>query len=1398
MESFFNADLGDVRVHADAQAARAAASQGAEAFTIGRDIYFGEGKFDPASAQGKALLGHELTHVLQQRGRGPRRQGLTRGSVEALETEAQAVARRVETGGAELTAPGFAVDRYLCTYRTSRPPTDAERKRLEMLSRAALEVCEETVRASHPDLLKEEARTLETVTLDLDASLAGRSDREVIQAWGRRLAGAIVAALSRQSAPAATAAVVGVLKAPAEGGDQPQPATTNVTVATQTFDVEAETLDGAAAALDTRDEWGKTRWTVTFGYEATDGVVTSVSVTAKITIELPRWTALGKQPRRVRAEWNRMLEALRRHESEHARIARERISRLAGEMAGKPEPELAALHAQCVQELDALSEAYDRRCDHGRTEGVTLDLDVAAQRRSRASAGTREGAEAEARAVEQALLAGTTPGVDLHASSPGWVQRKPAGGPPRTKYKAADAAALVARKFPNLKVPADQLAILQRLLDARAALKEIDEDPVWASILSEDDPRKEALRREASEWAKDDRVQALVIPTEMVLAGDILLKEEKDERTQRTRRFREQLYATMLTFPVRLVIAPKALEPDLTMRWGPNDWELPNDGGRVTFKNLMAIQKFNVAYQAALAGDQVELLEGMAEVALAGTTYYMTGKKVGETFGYVWNTAYRVGHEIGRLTGYSDDPRGRQELEGAKGAGARIVLKNPEDGYLHVYALDPALNFTDLRAYDKDLLGDSTTGMVYLYALGSEVGAVDEIVTADGFYLTPGGDSYGTGWGTSQVLNEYEKFAIGAIMGDAFEQADAVATFGQIVIGCIPIVGQIADARDVAVGIHKIWTSGGKEGKLQTALALIGIVPVLGDGVKAAWKAGRKGIKGPMTKELAKELAAKAVKEGAGGTAETAAKELGDRILKNADEVADALKVSREEVKATVKNLDELATKAAAGDAKAAKEFGEQMGKQLDALGGNAGSLVGMMGGDWAKLAKMLTTSPEGALVGQAMERWRTAQFATLDKKVAAKVGDVGAQAGVDTAPKMARTGTPSFASDVDISFLGPMSTQHRNAAIHIMEQQFGPGWRQLMDADIFADPARLHLFEDPLKQLGGKAGKEAGARIIKESELNVFAKMLKDGVPYEEVKRLADAAGVDMAQVAARQKEITRLSVDRLAAELRKGTPEKEVEKLAKEMHINMEDVRKHLAGGEQLYKQLELKLDALHAQFEVAKKAGDVAKQAQLAEEMAAIQGKLNAAIPGPYMTPGGGAKHVSRREKALRPGGAFQAMSPILGYTAVIDDLYMLMHALPEKEFTEKSAKGMAKYGDRLLVTAGQFGVEMKGSTRGLFDQISGLLERARLEKDKPALEKAIGSLEQAKGTLNSQLTDIIAGAKRNASEYLKNTPDAAPATGPFVDRTQKVVMQQAARVALILIRKDTMERDRVQGP
>jgi len=41
---------------------------GAQAFAHDRDIYFGVGKYAPQSVEGKRLLAHELTHVVQQQG----------------------------------------------------------------------------------------------------------------------------------------------------------------------------------------------------------------------------------------------------------------------------------------------------------------------------------------------------------------------------------------------------------------------------------------------------------------------------------------------------------------------------------------------------------------------------------------------------------------------------------------------------------------------------------------------------------------------------------------------------------------------------------------------------------------------------------------------------------------------------------------------------------------------------------------------------------------------------------------------------------------------------------------------------------------------------------------------------------------------------------------------------------------------------------------------------------------------------------------------------------------------------------------------------------------------------------------------------------------------------------
>lgn len=67
MEPRFGVDLGDVRVHTGPQAAEAARSVQARAYTVGNHLVFGTGEYEPGSDLGRRLLAHELTHVLQQR-----------------------------------------------------------------------------------------------------------------------------------------------------------------------------------------------------------------------------------------------------------------------------------------------------------------------------------------------------------------------------------------------------------------------------------------------------------------------------------------------------------------------------------------------------------------------------------------------------------------------------------------------------------------------------------------------------------------------------------------------------------------------------------------------------------------------------------------------------------------------------------------------------------------------------------------------------------------------------------------------------------------------------------------------------------------------------------------------------------------------------------------------------------------------------------------------------------------------------------------------------------------------------------------------------------------------------------------------------------------------------------
>ncbi|MEH2179309.1 eCIS core domain-containing protein [Nostoc sp.] len=66
MEQAFGADFSRVKVHTDGQSDQLNRSIAARAFTMGQDVFFGQGEYNPGSRGGQELLAHELTHVVQQ------------------------------------------------------------------------------------------------------------------------------------------------------------------------------------------------------------------------------------------------------------------------------------------------------------------------------------------------------------------------------------------------------------------------------------------------------------------------------------------------------------------------------------------------------------------------------------------------------------------------------------------------------------------------------------------------------------------------------------------------------------------------------------------------------------------------------------------------------------------------------------------------------------------------------------------------------------------------------------------------------------------------------------------------------------------------------------------------------------------------------------------------------------------------------------------------------------------------------------------------------------------------------------------------------------------------------------------------------------------------------------
>jgi hypothetical protein len=104
MEAKMGQDFSDVKVHTGSEAANASKSVQAQAFTVGNEIVFNEGKYSPTSNEGQRTIAHELTHVVQQREGSvdgtPREGGISVSDPgDKFEQEAEANADVVMSGG---------------------------------------------------------------------------------------------------------------------------------------------------------------------------------------------------------------------------------------------------------------------------------------------------------------------------------------------------------------------------------------------------------------------------------------------------------------------------------------------------------------------------------------------------------------------------------------------------------------------------------------------------------------------------------------------------------------------------------------------------------------------------------------------------------------------------------------------------------------------------------------------------------------------------------------------------------------------------------------------------------------------------------------------------------------------------------------------------------------------------------------------------------------------------------------------------------------------------------------------------------------------------------------------------------------------------------------------------
>lgn len=133
-EPRFDYDFSQVRIHTGAEAAKAADSIQARAYTIGPNIVFAPHEYAPATTEGRRLLAHELTHVVQQN------TALTSGiAIQRTPNNAQAPAKTRSKRDFGLVFSNFNSQRYGLSNQNAAKVFAEELMTLDMTSQEILD-----------------------------------------------------------------------------------------------------------------------------------------------------------------------------------------------------------------------------------------------------------------------------------------------------------------------------------------------------------------------------------------------------------------------------------------------------------------------------------------------------------------------------------------------------------------------------------------------------------------------------------------------------------------------------------------------------------------------------------------------------------------------------------------------------------------------------------------------------------------------------------------------------------------------------------------------------------------------------------------------------------------------------------------------------------------------------------------------------------------------------------------------------------------------------------------------------------------------------------------------------------------------------------------------------------